>query len=121
MVRTFIQAIGGPDQPILVVPLMRERADEAGRQSADFLREHGAKNVDVFLEVEYRPLDQAATRARFLRAKGLWLPGGDQGLFMQRLGSTCSCKGWARVSPKTSFNWPTAGGFRCSAPVQGPC
>jgi cyanophycinase-like exopeptidase len=42
----------------------------------------------VFLEVEYRPLDQAATRARFLRAKGLWLPGGDQGLFMQRLGSS---------------------------------
>ncbi len=88
MVQTFIQAIGGPDQPILVVPLMRERADEAGRQSADFLREYGAKNVDVFLEVEYLPLNQAATRARFLRAKGLWLPGGDQGLFMQRLGSS---------------------------------
>ncbi|MFN8853858.1 MAG: hypothetical protein ACK5XS_12695, partial [Armatimonadota bacterium] len=71
MVRTFIQARGGPDQPSVVVPLMRAWADEAGRQSADFLRENGAKNVDVFLEVEYRPLDQAATRARFLRAKGL--------------------------------------------------
>lgn len=87
MALTFLEVIGGPDQPILVFPTMREQAAQAGQSSAEFLRENGAKNVSVVSEIEFTLADKRKLSAQVFEAKGLWLPGGDQGLFMSRLGA----------------------------------
>jgi len=114
----FFELIGGPEQPILVVPLMREEAAKGGESSAEFLRENGAKNVSVLTETTFSASGKRQLRRRVLNCKGIWLPGGDQGLFMERIGAEFGKSLFQEaVRARISFYGTSAGAMLMSDPM----
>jgi cyanophycinase len=78
ILRRFIEAAGGPDAPIVVIPTASERPEplEAGRRDARLLKRAGAQSVTV---VHARTPGEAGTRAVLepLRtARGIWFSSG---------------------------------------------
>lgn len=87
MVERFFKLIGGPGQPILVMAQMREKPDESGPQSLTMLKEHGATRVELSSAVALTSEERRVLTTRIMSSKGLWFPGGNQNLFMERLGA----------------------------------
>lgn len=79
----FIEACGGPDQLIVVLGQTREEPQNA-RSSAEFLRERGAKKTKLYDQQEIHESDRIALLDDLKTARGVWVPGGDQALFMDR-------------------------------------
>lgn len=87
MVERFFKVIGGPNQAILVMAQMRENPDETGPQSVAMLKEHGATRVELISAVKFTAEERRALTGRIMSSKGLWFPGGNQNLFIERLGA----------------------------------
>lgn len=82
LVREFIRHTG-PDGLIVVLGQTREEPVNA-ESSRELLLENGAKNVIVLTWSRRTPADDRRTQDLLRRAKGIWVPGGDQHLFIQR-------------------------------------
>lgn len=93
---------GGPTPPAVVQAFLAEtglagkvlvcgqtRADPADAvDSVDLLHEHGATNVVIAAFDRPTPGEMQWFRDELATARGVWIPGGDQGAFMQRVGES---------------------------------
>ncbi|MBL8861871.1 MAG: cyanophycinase [Planctomycetes bacterium] len=79
VVARALELAGGPGARMLIVP-QASSAEDAGAKSAEFWREHGAREVEV-LELS----DAARARRQIAAAAFVWMPGGDQNRLMSAL------------------------------------
>ena len=82
--RAFIDHVGSGSK-ILVLGQAREDVVNA-RSSVEWLIENGARNVTLIDPPEYNAAARADLRRWLRQAKGVWIPGGDQELFIGRWG-----------------------------------
>jgi cyanophycinase len=80
--RAFIQHVG-PRSKILVLGQAREDVVNA-RSSVEWLVENGARNVTLIDPPEYNAAARDELRRWLRQARGVWIPGGDQELFIGR-------------------------------------
>lgn len=85
----FVKAVGA-DQPILVMAHTRQDPAEGGKSSAEFLRENGAKAVEIYGIEKPNEDQKKALEAKLKLIKGIWIPGGQQGRFIERFGADWS-------------------------------
>jgi cyanophycinase len=79
VVKRVIALAGGENAPIVILAHVREKPDEAGKDSAMMFQEWGAKNV-----IAAGTLDPAELKRILATARGVWIPGGDQNRFAER-------------------------------------
>jgi cyanophycinase len=77
-VKEVIKAAGGSDAPIVILAQTQTDAAKGGASSAEMYRELGAKNVEAPANV----LPETIV-ALLAKARGVWIPGGDQNRFTQ--------------------------------------
>lgn len=119
--KAFIGECGGVDARLVVMAQTRE--DPArGISSVELLQENGAKNVTLISVDRVADGDRAAAAKELREAKGVWIPGGDQGLFVERWSP-----GWLReefgsaLKRGTNFFGTSAGAMIMSNPmIAGP-
>lgn len=81
--RAFIEECGGEDARLVVMAQTRE--DPArGISSVELLQENGAKNVTLISVDRVSDGDRATAAKELREAQGVWIPGGDQRLFVDR-------------------------------------
>ncbi|HEX6316104.1 MAG TPA: cyanophycinase [Gemmatimonadaceae bacterium] len=85
--RTFIEAAGGPDALILVVP-NAGGADSVSPNAGQAWRNNGARNVQVLFTKDRRVADSDSFTAPIRRAGGVWFEGGRQFRLVQDYGGT---------------------------------
>ena len=83
--KRFIKEIGGPNSLIVVIPQMREEPKN-GAPSVEWLTANGAQRVVLLGATNPTDDDRKAAEEILKQARGIWMPGGDQELFMQRWG-----------------------------------
>lgn len=86
VVRRFLVECGGSQARVLVLPLTREDPAASGPASVELLEENGAKNVRMFAVGQPTAADLVRLAAEIADARGIWIPGGDQSLLIERLG-----------------------------------
>ena len=120
MVQRFFQLIGGKDQPILVMAQMREEPEKTGPGSVEMLQKHGATNVTLISATPFTVTDLRSVSSHVFAAKGIWLPGGNQNLFVERFGATWVQKTLAMARERgISFFGTSAGAMLMSNPMIG--
>lgn len=119
IVDAFYAACGDKSAKIVVLPLASETPDGGSR---DFLNQHGGTNVALFDKANPTPEDLAGLKKELSDAKGVWMPGGVQERFIQRLG-----RAWidANLTPLlakgVNFYGTSAGSMVCSSTmITGP-
>jgi len=75
--RAFIQAAGGPDARIVVLAQTEENPREGAPESVELFRAQGATAVEAPVD-----LPTAQVLSLLEKARGVWIPGGDQNRFM---------------------------------------
>lgn len=121
VVNAFIAACGGGDATIVVLSQMREEPWN-GAGSVELLAENGARNVTLVSYVEITEKERALTEKILDRADGVWLPGGDQELFMNRWKASWLKPLFGRLVRKgVNFFGTSAGAMMMSDPmIYGP-
>lgn len=76
LVKAFVEAAGGADSPIVILPQTEANPLAGGRESVALFRENGARQVDAPVG-----LISAELCRRLREARGVWIPGGDQNRF----------------------------------------
>ena len=112
IVEAFLKACGGRYARILVLPLASETP---GDGSQVFLRERGAMNTALFAKASPTPADLENLKAELKGVRGVWMPGGVQGRFIERLGKSWSD---AHIKPLikrgVNFYGTSAGSMVCA-------
>jgi cyanophycinase len=117
LVDRFIRECGGPGGRILVLPLASTEP-RSPSPSAEMLARHGAKNLFTFSKVQPTEGDLRLLASKLADVKGIWMPGGNQSLIVQRLG-----KPWLDANFKpllrrgVHFFGTSAGAMVCSDPM----
>lgn len=120
MVSRFFELIGGKDAPIVVFPLTRESPAESGPASLEMLQEAGATQAELIVATTWTPSERRTLAARLLRARGIWIPGGDQNLLVERLGQQWAADVLGRAyRGGTSIFGTSAGAMIMSDPMIG--
>ncbi len=120
IVDRFFGLIGGKDQPILVLPMVRAEPLETGAGSVEMLKERGATNVTIWLKSSPSPSESRDLARQLLAVKGVWIPGGNQNLLMERLGVEWVQKAFASARARgVSFFGTSAGAMLMSDPMIG--
>ena len=121
IVDAFLKACGGKAARVVVLPLANEDP-KTGKSSEDFLHEHGATNTIHFAVDKPSDADRAELKKQLDGARGVWMPGGQQQRFIDRLGEP-----WikANVVPLlkkgVNFYGTSAGSMVCAATmIVGP-
>lgn len=81
--QTLLKLAGGVNARIVILAHVQQDVARGGRRSAEFFAENGAQNV-----VAPDTLDAGELTALVQAARGVWVPGGDQNRFMERLGAS---------------------------------
>ncbi len=85
MVKGFAELCGGTTGEIVV--LSQTHANPAdGEGSVKLLQKNGFVHVSLVKNTEFSEPERDALEANLGRAAGVWIPGGDQSLFIKRLG-----------------------------------
>lgn len=112
IVEAFFRACGGKDARVLVLPLASESPDA---DSQDFLKEHGATNTVLFAKATPTSDDLANLKESLDASKGVWMPGGVQGRFIDRLGKTwCDANLKPLLKRGVNFYGTSAGAMVCA-------
>ena len=112
MVKKFSDLCGGWNAKIVVLGQTRQEPADA-TQSRDFLIKHGFKIVELFQDKEFTLTRKRELAASVLSAKGIWVPGGDQRLIVERLGADWG-KNLFDKATKNGTNWfGTSAGAMC--------
>ncbi|MCA0362074.1 MAG: cyanophycinase [Armatimonadetes bacterium] len=121
VVVAFIGACGGGDAPIVVLSQMREEPWR-GAGSVELLAENGARNVTLVSYVDITENERALTEKILEGAAGIWLPGGDQEMFMNRWKASWLKPLFGRLVRKgVNFFGTSAGAMMMSDPmIYGP-
>jgi cyanophycinase len=77
ILRKFIELAGGADAQLVVLPISTAQPNP-GQAMAALLREHGARNVKVWIGLTPDAVDSEASLAELGTARGLYFGGGDQ-------------------------------------------
>lgn len=85
MVQAFFRLMGGPDRPILILSQTHE--DPAtGSVSKEMLERQGAKQVTLCSSISLTLSERRVLASQILSSAGVWIPGGNQNLLMERFG-----------------------------------
>lgn len=87
MVQAFFHEIGGAHHRIVVLAQTRESPSESGPGSVELLRSQGASDVHLVDATTFTVRSRKALAELIFSSRGVWIPGGDQGLFLDRLGA----------------------------------
>ncbi|MBX3114661.1 MAG: cyanophycinase [Fimbriimonadaceae bacterium] len=119
--KAFIAECGGPKSLIIVMSQTRQEPSK-GAGSVDLLKENGAENVRLVADVEPNDDRRKAVGQELAQAKGVWIPGGDQNLFMDRWGAEWLQKEFSSALKRgTNFFGTSAGAMIMSNPmIAGP-
>ncbi len=79
----LIRLAGGTEARIVVLAHSQREVVRGAQRSAGFFRENGARNL-----IAPDTLDPDEIAALVETAQGVWIPGGDQNRFMERLGAS---------------------------------
>ncbi|MCG9895947.1 MAG: Type 1 glutamine amidotransferase-like domain-containing protein [Fimbriimonadaceae bacterium] len=90
VVRSYLDAVGR-DSLIVVFGQVREEPARA-ESSREWLIENGARFVVLLPFERITPVERSTAEALLAKAGGVWIPGGDQNLLMERFGEE-----WART------------------------
>ena len=103
MVKAFAELCGGYSGEIVVLPQVHVKPED-GDTSIKFLKKNGFTNVFLVKNAEFSDNDRIELEAHLGKAVGIWVPGGNQSLFLKRFGLE-----WCqRVFPKLidkGVNW----------------
>lgn len=114
IVKAFIDAAGGPDALILVVPNAGGQ-DSVGPNVGQVWRTNGARNVQVLFTKDRRVADSDTFTARIRRAGGVWFDGGRHFRLVQDYGGTKSEREFNAVLERGGV----VGGSSAGASIQG--
>jgi cyanophycinase len=103
MAKAFADLCGGYSGEIVVLPQVHARPKD-GEKSVKFLKQNGFTNVFLVKNEEFSDSERTDLESHLTKASGIWVPGGNQSLFIKRFGLE-----WCqRVFPKLinqGVNW----------------
>jgi cyanophycinase len=112
MVKKFSDLCGGWGAKIVVLGQTLGDPSSATK-SRDFLIKQGFKNVELLQDKEFTLERKRELAASVLNANGIWVPGGDQRLIVERLGAEWG-KNLFDKAIKNGTNWfGTSAGAMC--------
>ena len=112
IVDAFFKACGGKDARIVILPLASETPDGGSQK---FLQEHGATGTVLFAKTTPTDTDRDELKRVLDGAKGVWMPGGVQGRFIERLGKPwCDANLKPLLKRGVNFYGTSAGAMVCS-------
>jgi cyanophycinase len=119
MVDRFSQLCGGKDAQIVILGQVHEEVTRA-EDSAKMLAKRGCKNTITITNREFSQADKEALAMRLSNAKGVWIPGGNQNLFVKALGADW-CQDTFPKLVERGLNWfgTSAGAMLISNPMIG--
>ena len=85
VVQSFLKDCGSKDALILVFPQTRQEPWR-GASSVELLAENGATRVTLLSAVQPTDAEKQQAADLLKQAKGIWIPGGDQSLLVDRWG-----------------------------------
>jgi cyanophycinase len=113
MAQRFIKEVG-KDSEIVVLAQMRQEPARS-QSSVDFLKEEGASKVTLISDVSFSDARRKEVAVIMSKAKGFWMPGGDQGLFTERFGADWIGAELRKAQKRgASFFGTSAGAMLCS-------
>ncbi len=117
MAKKFANLCGGWDAKIIV--LGQTHKDPTGAtKSKDFLEKQGFKQVQLFDDKEFTPDRKALLSEAISSANGIWVPGGDQRLIVERLGADWGHNLFERaINNGTNWFGTSAGAMCVSDPM----
>jgi len=86
MVKMILDNAPRKSGDILVLAQTREDPEKSGPGSVDLLKENGEKNVKLYDQDKVTDKDRTQLKQDLMKAKLVWIPGGNQNLFTQRWG-----------------------------------
>ena len=103
MVQDFADLCGGKTSEVVILPQAHKNPED-GTSSLALLQKSGFTNVYLARNSEFSGSERDRLEAHLNHASGIWVPGGDQSLFLKRFGLD-----WCqRVFPKLierGVNW----------------
>lgn len=112
MAKKFAELCGGFDSKVVVLAQTREDP-KRGDASVKFLKEQGFADVELFSDIEFSQERREALTKSILAAKGIWVPGGDQRLIVERIGADFGRELFTKAI-KNGTNWfGTSAGAMC--------
>lgn len=103
MIEAFSSLCGGKTGEIVILPQAHMNPED-GKSSSTLLQKGGFTNVYLVKNSEFSDSEKIAIEDHLNHAAGIWVPGGDQSLFLKRFGLD-----WCqRVFPKLierGVNW----------------
>ena len=113
MAQRFIKEVG-KDSEIVVLAQMRQEPTRS-QSTVDFLKEEGATKVTLISDVSFSDARRKEVAVILSKAKGFWMPGGDQGLFTERFGADWIGSELRKAQNRgASFFGTSAGAMLCS-------
>lgn len=92
LLQTLLRLAGGVEARIVILAHTQEDVAQGGRRSAALFERSGARDV-----VAPDTLDAGELTAILHTARGVWIPGGDQNRFMERLGGSAELRAAVRA------------------------
>lgn len=83
--QTMLRIAGGADALVVILAHTQQDVARGGRRSAELFRENGAQKV-----LAPDTLDPDELAGLLQTARAVWIPGGDQNRFMERLGGSAA-------------------------------
>lgn len=108
IVTSFLEE-AGKDKPILVFGQVKENPGNA-ESSREWLIEHGAKCVILLDFDQITPLHRETTEKLLQTAGGIWIPGGDQNLLLDRWGEDWAGKAIREAVDRGASYYGTSAG-----------
>lgn len=103
MVTSFASLCGGTTGEIVVLG-QTHRKPEDGKSSVALLAKNGFTNLFLSTTESFSDSERAALEFHLNRAVGIWVPGGDQSLFIKRLGLAWCQRVFPRLIDR-GVNW----------------
>ena len=85
MAKAFGELCGDMAGEVIVLPQVHTKPDD-GESSDKFLKKNGFTNVYIVKNTEFTDTNRKDLEAHLDKAVGIWVPGGNQALFLKRFG-----------------------------------
>ncbi len=111
----FVELAGGPTGQIVVLPLASEDSRDTGDYYRDFLRQHGAQNIEIVHIDNRAQASDADALAAVRRADGVFFSGGDQRRIAERIVDTPMHQALKDVLARDGVIGGTSAGTACQS------
>ena len=103
MVQAFADLCGGKKGEIVVLAQVHQKPAD-GKSSVELLQKSGFTSIYLEDHGEFSEADRASLEKQLDQAVGIWVPGGDQSLFVKRLGLAWCQRVFPRLIDR-GVNW----------------